>query len=260
LEQKVKEQTIQLIHANKEEHKARLEADHANVELGKKNQELEQFVYIASHDLREPLRTTSGFVELLRKQYQGKLDEEADTYISFITKATGRMALLIDDLLDYSGTGNKKDFQTVDCNVVLQDVLFDLGTVLTETGVEITADQLPVIYAYPTGIKQLFQNLITNGIKFRKKNEVPKIRIGAEVNEDGWKFSFSDNGIGIEQQHAERIFVIFHRLHTRNEYEGSGIGLAHCRKIVDLHQGRIWVESEFGTGSTFYFTIHKNKS
>ena len=255
LQQKVKEQTIQLVHSNEEERKARLEADHANEELEKKNQELEQFVYIASHDLREPLRTTSGFVELFQKQYKGKLDEKADTYLSHITQAADRMKMLIDDLLDYSRIGSKKEFKQVDCNIILQDVLSDLGIVLSETGAEIKADRLPVISGYHTGIKQLFQNLITNGIKFRKKNVSPKIKIYTEIKDDVWKFSFTDNGIGIDPQYSEKIFVIFQRLHTRKEYEGSGIGLAHCKKIVELHNGKIWVESALGNGSTFYFTL-----
>ena len=255
LQQKVKEQTIQLVHSNEEERKARLEADHANEELEKKNQELEQFVYIASHDLREPLRTTSGFVELFQKQFKGKLDEKADTYLSHITQAADRMKMLIDDLLDYSKIGSKKEFKQVDCNIILQDVLSDLGTVLSETGAEIKADRLPVISGYHTGIKQLFQNLITNGIKFRKKDVSPKIKIYTEIKDNIWKFSFTDNGIGIDPQYSEKIFVIFQRLHTRKEYEGSGIGLAHCKKIVELHNGKIWVESALGNGSTFYFTL-----
>jgi signal transduction histidine kinase/ligand-binding sensor domain-containing protein len=255
LQQKVKEQTIQLINSNEEEHKARLEADHANEELEKKNKELEQFVYIASHDLREPLRTTAGFVDLFQKQYKGRLDEKADTYLSYITQAADRMKMLIDDLLDYSRIGNKKEFNQVDCNIILEEVLADLGTVLTEAGAEINASQLPIIYAYPTGIKQLFQNLIANGIKFRKKDAAPKIKISAELTDSSWKFSLTDNGIGIEPQHTERIFAIFQRLHTRKEYEGSGIGLAHCKKIVELHNGEIWVESTPGKGSSFYFKL-----
>jgi signal transduction histidine kinase/ligand-binding sensor domain-containing protein len=267
LEQKVKEQTIQLVHSNDEEHKARLEAEkakeeayYANQELERKNIELEQFVYIASHDLREPLRTTAGFVELFQQQYKGKLDEKADKYLSYITQASGRMKLLIEDLLEYSKVGVKKETQRVDCNVILQEVLTDLGIALTEAGAEVRADQLPVIMAHETGIKQLFQNLITNGIKFRKKDVTPQIKIRTEINKDAWKFSFTDNGIGIEQQHKEKIFVIFQRLHTRKEYEGSGIGLAYCKKIVEVHNGKIWVESTPGEGSTFHFTINKNKN
>jgi signal transduction histidine kinase/ligand-binding sensor domain-containing protein len=255
LEQQVHEKTRLLLQSTKEEQKARLDADQANIQLEKKNKELEEFVYIASHDLKEPLRTTSGFVDLFQKQYKGKLDKKADQYLSYITQASDRMKRLIDDLLDYSRAGNKKELEPVDCNIVLQEVLADLGIALREAGAEIKADRLPVINAYPTGIKQLFQNLITNGIKFRKKDVPPRIQISAQIKNDSWKFSFSDNGIGISGQHQEKIFIIFQRLHTRKEYEGSGIGLAHCKKIVELHNGNIWVESTPGEGSNFYFTL-----
>ncbi len=231
-----------------------------NKELESKNRELEQFVYIASHDLREPLRTTSGFVDLLQKQYKGKLDEKADKYLSYIIKASGRMRILIDDLLDYSRVGGNKATEDIDCNIILQEVLADLGIALTETGAEITAGKLPVINGNHISIKLLFQNLITNGIKFRKKDVAPRINIVTELTDNSWMFSFTDNGIGIERQNRDKIFVIFQRLHSRREYEGSGIGLAHCKKIVDGHNGRIWVESEFGEGTTFYFTIPQNSS
>jgi signal transduction histidine kinase/ligand-binding sensor domain-containing protein len=265
LEQKVKEQTVQLVHLHDEEHNARLEAeksreeaDHANQELGKKNIELEQFVYIASHDLREPLRTTTSFVELFQKQYKGKLDERADSYLSYITQSADRMKTLIDDLLDYSRIGSSKELEQVDCNIMLGEVLTDLGIALNEAGAEISSDQLPVISAHPTGIKQLFQNLIANGVKFRKKDIPPQIKISVQKNIRDWQFAFKDNGIGIDEKHKERIFLIFQRLHNRNEYEGSGIGLAHCKKIVELHGGKIWIESEPGDGTTFHFTIRNN--
>jgi signal transduction histidine kinase/ligand-binding sensor domain-containing protein len=243
LEQKVKEQTLQLSHSNEE--------------LANKNVEMEQFVYIASHDLREPLRTTSSFIELLQKQYNGKLDEKADKYLFYISQSADRMKLLIDDLLDYSKIDGKKELQQLDCNIILKEVLTDLGRALTEAGAEIKFDNLPVVMGHPTGIKQLFQNLITNGIKFRKKDVSPKIQIRSELKDNVWHFSFQDNGIGIEPQHREKIFVIFQRLHTKKEYEGSGIGLAHCKKIVELHKGNIWVESAPGDGSAFHFTIPK---
>lgn len=260
LEQKVKEQTIQLVHAHEEEHKARLEADQANDALEEKNKELEQFVYIASHDLREPLRTTSGFADLFKQQYEGKLDDKADIYLSYITQGTNRMKRLIDDLLDYSRINSKKELEQIDCNDILNEVLADLDKVISESKAKIHTDELPVITGYRTGIKQLFQNLITNGIKFRKKDTDPVVRIVSDNSNGAWKFSFADNGIGIEQKHTEKIFAIFQRLHSQKEYEGSGIGLAHCKKIVELHKGNIWVESEPGTGSTFYFTIHKNNN
>ena len=226
-----------------------------NKELEKKNKELEQFAYVASHDLQEPLRTTSTFVELLQQQYKGKLDEKADKYLSYITQSSDRMEVLIKDLLDYSRIGHKKELQKVDCNKILQDVLADLGTAIQETQANIQGDLLPVIRAYPTEIKQLFQNLIANAIKFRKKDVNPEIRISAQDLKGYWEFSFHDNGIGIEKNHTNRIFIIFQRLHTRTEYNGTGIGLSHCKKIVELHNGKIWVESTLGIGSTFYFTI-----
>ncbi len=259
LQNQVHEKTLQLLWSTKEEQKARHEADQANIELEKKNKELEQFVYIASHDLREPLRTTSGFVELFQQQYKGKLDDKADKYLSYITQSAARMKVLVDDLLDYSRVGAKIELQQVDCNSILQEVLADLAIALDEAGAEIRADHLPVIYAHQTGIKQLFQNLITNGIKFRKKEVSPHIRISFEIKANILKFSFTDNGIGIEQKNKEKIFVIFQRLHSRKEYDGSGIGLAHCKKIVELHNGRIWVESVYGEGSTVHFTILQNE-
>ncbi|MES1198052.1 MAG: ATP-binding protein [Chitinophagaceae bacterium] len=229
-----------------------------NKELEEKNKELEQFAYVASHDLQEPLRTTSSFVELLQQQYKGKLDEKADKYLSYITQSSGRMEVLIKDLLDYSRIGQNKELQKIDCNKILQDVLEDLGTAIQETQANIKGDPLPVIWANPTEIKQLFQNLIANAIKFRKKDVNPEIRIFAQDLKGYWEFSCADNGIGISDEHRERIFVIFQRLHTRNEYEGSGIGLAHCKKIVELHGGKIWLKSVLGGGSTFYFTLQQN--
>jgi light-regulated signal transduction histidine kinase (bacteriophytochrome) len=165
------------------------------------------------------------------------------------------MKVLIKDLLDYSRIGGKKDKEKVDCNIILQQVLADLDVAIKETSTEIKTGPLPVFYGYPTEIKLLFQNLIINAIKFRKKEVSPRIKIDAVRNNGHWKFACNDNGIGIEREHRDRIFIIFQRLHTRTEYEGSGIGLAHCKKIVELHGGRIWIESEPGEGSTFYFTI-----
>jgi signal transduction histidine kinase len=227
-------------------------------ELERKNKELEQFAYVASHDLQEPLRTTSSFVELLQQQYKGKLDDKADKYLNFITQSSERMEVLIKDLLDYSRIGHKRELQRVDCNRILLDVLADLDAAILETGAEIMADPLPVISGYPTEVKQLFQNLVANAIKFRQKDTIPKIEIFVQNMQDCWEFAFRDNGIGIEREHRERIFIIFQRLHTRTLYKGSGIGLSHCKKIVELHNGKIWVESTPGHGSTFYFTIHKN--
>ena len=229
-----------------------------NKELERKNIEMEQFAYIASHDLQEPLRTTSSFVELLQNDYKGKLDEDGDKYLTYIAQASDRMRVLIKDLLEYSRIGKKKEIKEVDCNVMLSEVLADIGMATKERNAEITRETLPVINGFPTEIKQLFQNLIMNAMKFTEKNVIPKINIAVKEIKDHWQFAVTDNGIGIAQEHNDRIFVIFQRLHTRNEYAGSGIGLSHCKKIVELHKGKIWVDSAPGKGSTFYFTIQQN--
>ena len=225
-------------------------------ELERKNKELEQFAYVASHDLQEPLQTTSGFVQLLRKQYHGRLDETADQYMDYIVQASGRMKTLIKDLLDYSRIGRENEYRLVDCNMLLQEVLADLHNVIEENGVVIKIGQLPVLYnAFATELKSLFQNLLSNSIKFRKPDITPELTIDAVQINGFWQFSVSDNGIGIEEKYLERIFVIFQRLHNRSMFEGSGIGLAHCKKIAELHGGKIWADSKPGKGSTFYFTI-----
>jgi PAS domain S-box-containing protein len=227
-------------------------------ELEIKNKELEQFAYVASHDLQEPLRTTSSFVELLRKQYYGKIDENANRYIDYVIQASDRMKTLIKDLLDYSRIGREKQFEPVDCNTAFAEVTADLAKVIKENKAVITAEQLPVVNAFPTELKLLFQNLISNSIKFQKPGVAPYIDISTSKESTHWHFRFRDNGIGIEKQYQQRIFIIFQRLHNRSVYEGSGIGLAHCKKIVELHGGTIWVESEAGKGSTFHFTIAEN--
>jgi PAS domain S-box-containing protein len=239
-------------------HQSEIKLAAKNKELEQKNKELEQFAYVASHDLQEPLRTTSSFVNLLEEQYKGRLDEKADKYIHYIVESSDRMKTLITDLLEFSRIGSKKELKEFDCNAVLQEVLDDLGAAIKETGAKITSETLPVISGYPE-IRQLFQNLLFNSIKFRKKNTRPEIHISVQYKTDEWQFAFSDNGIGIAKENHERIFIIFQRLHTRTEYPGSGIGLSHCKKIVELHRGKIWLESEPGKGATFYFTIPQKK-
>ncbi|MBO9200320.1 MULTISPECIES: sensor histidine kinase [Niastella] len=224
-------------------------------ELEIKNKELEQFAYVASHDLQEPLRTTSSFVELLRKQYHGRLDEHADRYINYVVQSSDRMKTLIKDLLDYSRIGREKQFEPVNCDLVLAEVLADLAKVIKENQAVITAGNLPVVNAFQTELKLLFQNLISNSIKFQKQGVAPHIEISTTKENGYWHFQFSDNGIGIDKQYQQRIFIIFQRLHNRSLYEGSGIGLAHCKKIVELHGGKIWVDSEITKGSIFHFTI-----
>ncbi len=236
-------------------HQSETSLEAKNAELQLKNKELEQFAYITSHDLQEPIRTVASFAELLQEQLGTDNDPATKKYFDFIFSSIDRMKKLISDLLDYSRIGRKTSVQEVDCNTILNEVIADLGAAITESGTQIQASALPLINGHPTEIKQLFQNLIMNAIKFRKKDIAPVIQISADKKADAWVFSVKDNGIGIEPQHRDRVFVIFQRLHTRTEYEGTGIGLAHCKKIVELHGGNIWLESEFGTGTIFLFTL-----
>jgi light-regulated signal transduction histidine kinase (bacteriophytochrome) len=227
-------------------------------EIESKNLELEQFAYVASHDLQEPLRTISGFVDLLQKEYHEKLDGNGPIYLNYLSQASDRMKTLIKDLLDYSRIGREKAAMPVDCNILLDEILADLGKSIRESGAHITISHLPVLRAYPTELKLLFQNLIANSIKFRHPERSPDIQVSAAQDNGQWRFAVSDNGIGIEKQFLQRIFIIFQRLHSRTQYEGSGIGLAHCKKIVEFHEGNIWADAEPGKGSRFFFTISKD--
>ena len=224
-------------------------------ELARSNTELQQFAYVASHDLQEPLRMLSSYSQLLSKRYQGKLDQKADTYIGFIVDGAKRMQVLINDLLTYSRVGTRgKPLGPTDCEAVLKAALTSLQIAIRESGAVVTQDPLPTVMGEESQLGQLFQNLIGNGIKYRNSS-APKIHVSCRQEAGDWLFSMKDNGIGIDPQYAERIFIIFQRLHTREEYPGTGIGLAVCRKIVERHGGRIWVESEVGKGATFYFTL-----
>lgn len=225
------------------------------IELERKNMELEQFAYVASHDMQEPLKTATGFVELFRRQYRDKLDDNAEKYLDYVTQSNERMHLLIRDLLDYNRLGGYGQPAQVDCKGLLQEALVDMDQGIRESHAVINVNGLPVVTALRTELKLLFRNLISNSIKFRKPGVAPAVDIHARKENGGWTFSFRDNGIGIKQIFQDRIFIIFQRLHNRSDYEGSGIGLAHCKKIVELHGGKIWVESVPGEGSTFFFTI-----
>lgn len=227
-------------------------------ELKRSNEELQQFAYVASHDLQEPLRTISSFTQLIERRYKDKLDSNADEFIDYIVMATQRMQQMIIDLLEYSRVMTKGgEFKEMDANKALDNALFNLNGIIGECNAEITHDELPKIVADQGQITKVFQNLISNSIKFKKRNNPPKIHISAFKDEKNNEFVFSvqDNGIGMDLQYVERIFTIFQRLHTMDEYLGTGIGLSIVKRIIERHGGRIWVESELGKGSTFYFAI-----
>jgi PAS domain S-box-containing protein len=225
-------------------------------ELRRSNQELEQFAYVASHDLQEPLRMVTGFMGLLKRNYEDRLDDKAREYVDFAVDGAERMSGLIRDLLDFSRVGTRgHEWQPVAMRWVLDKVLQQCGTAIRDSGAEVVAGELPTVCGDEQQLVQLLQNLITNAIKFRREGVAPRIEVSAEAQDERWLFSVADNGIGIDPSQAERVFEIFQRLHTRDRYEGTGIGLAICRKIVERHGGRIWVEPAPGGGSTFYFTL-----
>ncbi len=223
-------------------------------ELTRSNKDLEQFAYVIAHDLKEPLRMVTGFTGLLRERYRGKLDAKADEYIFHSSDAASRMQTMIDDLLAYSRAGRGNITDATDVGAVLDESLRDLKVSIEESGAAIRHDPLPTIRFNPQELRVLLQNLIGNAVKF-KSNRKPEIHIGCRRQGEGWLFMVRDNGIGIDLRFADRIFMIFQRLHTRDEYPGTGIGLAICKKIVERCGGRIWVESRLGEGSIFYFTV-----
>ena len=237
------------------EQKLRQDHKHSQEELARSNQDLEQFAYVASHDLQEPLRMVATYTQLLAERYKGKLDSDADKYIQYAVDGALRMQKLVQDLLAFSRVGRQgMALESTDCNTVLEVSLSNLNAAIQESGAVIRRGPLPVVIADSSQLVQVFQNLIGNAIKFRGP-EAPSIQVSAEAKANEWIFSVTDNGIGIASEQAENVFVIFRRLHTRAEYPGNGIGLSVCKKIVERHGGRIWVKSEAGRGSTFQFTL-----
>ena len=225
-------------------------------ELARSNAELEQFAYVASHDLQEPLRMITSYVQLLEKRYKNKLDEDANEFIHYAVDGSNRMRILINSLLEYSRVNRIKPFEKINANELVEDVLKNLGDHIQESKAIISVGILPEIVGDPVLINQLFQNLISNAIKF-KGDKNPEIKISCKQEGNENIFALKDNGIGIKMEYANKIFVIFQRLHSKEKYAGTGIGLAICKKIVERHSGKIWFESELDKGSTFYFTIKK---
>jgi light-regulated signal transduction histidine kinase (bacteriophytochrome) len=224
--------------------------------LDASNQELEQFAYVTSHDLQEPLRMIRGYAQLMERRYHGKLDSDADEFLAFLVDGAKRMQEMISDLLEYSRVERLGgSFEEFALDGLMEDVLGNLKAALTEAEAEVEVGPLPTIRADRGQILRLFQNLIGNAVKYRSPERTPRVAVTAEPDGQGWHVCVRDNGIGIESTYFERIFQVFQRLHTRTQYDGTGIGLAVCKKIVERHGGRIWVESVPDEGATFHFTL-----
>ena len=231
------------------------EIEEMNIQLARSNADLERFAYVASHDLQEPLRQISSFTQLLARRYSGKLDADADEFIAFIVNGTRQMQELINGVLAYSRLTKKiEPFAFVDCEVLFNEVLQSMTTSTDNLSARISYDPLPRLSGNRMQLAQLFRNLLNNAIKFHG-SETPCIHVGAKKQGDQWLFSFKDNGIGIAAEFYERIFEVFQRLHGKTQYPGTGIGLAICKRVVENHGGRIWLESVQGKGTTFFFTL-----
>lgn len=226
-------------------------------ELTRSNEELQQFAYIASHDLQSPLRTIENYMTLLEAKHGKELNDDARKLIDVTTAASGRMRVLINDLLEFSRIGNAIDFVPVDLNQLLAEIIGEQQEDIRTSGAEIEVGPLPTLNAHQTDLKQLFQNLLSNGIKYRRTNVPPIIKIRADDLGDSYQLSIADNGIGIDSKYYERIFQLFQRLHGRNQFPGTGIGLATCKKVVEIYGGRIWLESRINEGTTFYVVLPK---
>lgn len=252
---------IGLVEDITERKKAEEKLEHYAADLKRSNEDLEQFAYVVSHDLQAPARTVRNYVELLARRHHDQLDEEANTLIDYAVKGAERMQKMIGALLRLSRVETKgKDLTPTDVESLLKHTLDSLHQTIRETEATVTYDPLPTLMADEAQLAQVFQNLIANAIKFRRENVLPHVHISAEPRGDEWLFSIRDNGIGMDPEHGERIFQIFQRLHTEEEYPGLGIGLALSKRIVERHSGRIWVESTPGEGSTFFFTLLRRVS
>jgi light-regulated signal transduction histidine kinase (bacteriophytochrome) len=226
-------------------------------ELQRSNAELEQFAYVASHDLQEPLRMVSSYTQLITKRYGDKLNDEAKEFMHYVVDGAARMKQLIEDLLAYSRVGTKgKEFKPMPMEAAVRRAITNLRAAIEESSAAVTWDPLPTVLGDEAQLAQLYQNLFGNALKFRGPG-VPRIHVSAAERDADWQFTIADNGIGIEPQYFERIFMLFQRLHTMGDYPGTGIGLAICKKVVERHGGRIWVSSTPGEGSQFHFTLPK---
>lgn len=224
-------------------------------DLKRSNTDLQQFAYVASHDLQEPLRMVANYTQLLEKRYKDKLDTDAKEFIHFAVDGAFRMQRLINDLLSYSLVSTRqKPVKSTDCNAVLGKVVANLSVTIEQNNVIITNDDLPTVMADASQMQGVFNNLVGNAIKFRSEH-APRVHISAKQDRNKWLFSVQDNGLGIDPQYKDKIFLIFQRLHSKEEYPGTGIGLAICKRIVEHHGGKIWFDSDVGKGSTFYFTL-----
>lgn len=222
--------------------------------ITKKSKELEQFTYFVSHDLKAPLLNIVALVNMMRHSQDG--DAEAQRNIGFISSSVEQMTTLVSGLLEYNRIGKNRQLEEIDCTILLNKVIVDFSVKIQEVNANIILSQLPSITGYATELRQLFQNLLGNALKFQKPNVSPEIKISAKRQNEGWLFAVEDNGIGIDAKYKDEVFLIFQRLHSKTAYEGSGIGLANCKKIIEMHNGSIWMESSLGKGSTFFFTIN----
>jgi light-regulated signal transduction histidine kinase (bacteriophytochrome) len=249
----------QIEQSNRDLQRHAAELAEANTQLAEANTQLEEFAYIASHDLQEPLRMVTSYLQLLGNRYHDELDDDAEEFIGYAVDGATRMKQLINDLLAYSRVATRgRPLEPTDCEQLLEQVLSNLEVTIKENEALITHDPLPTVMADHTQLTAVFQNLIGNAIKFHAARQ-PQVHVSARQKDNEWFFSVTDNGIGISPEYTERIFVVFSRLHTREEYSGTGIGLAICKKVVERHGGRIWVESQPDHGSTFHFTLPASK-